>query len=255
VRTNTLFVQDVPTRLEEVRRLVTKIDVPVPQVMIEARIVEANDDFSRNLGARVGINDYGNHKVFGQNGLRAGIGGGLEQTVARSGQSSGPGPTGSSPSFISTSTQQTSLNNATNVNLPAQSINGGQPGALSLVLFNSLATQFLNMEISALEADNKGKIISSPRVVTADKIEALIEQGTELPYAQATSSGATSISFRKANLSLKVKPQITPDGNIIMDLDINKDSVGQTTAAGFAIDTKHVKTSVLVENGGTVVIG
>jgi type IV pilus assembly protein PilQ len=255
VRTNTLFVQDVPTRLEEVRRLVTKIDVPVPQVIIEARIVEANDDFSRNLGARVGINDYGNHKVFGQNGLRAGIGGGLEQTVARSGQSSGPGPTGTSPSFISTSTQQTSLNNATNVNLPAQSINGAQPGALSLVLFNSIATQFLNMEISALDADNKGKIISSPRVVTADKVEALIEQGTELPYAQATSSGATSISFRKANLSLKVKPQITPDGNIIMDLDINKDSVGQTTAAGFAIDTKHVKTSVLVENGGTVVIG
>jgi type IV pilus assembly protein PilQ len=250
IRTNTLFVQDTPSRLEEVRRLIAKVDIPVPQVMIEARIVEANDDFSRNLGAKVGYNDAGNHKVFGQNGLRAGVGAGLNGTVAQSGQTINSGS-----NLVSIAPQQTGLDNATNVNLPAASLGGAAPGALSLVLFNSIATQFLNLEISALEADNKGKIISSPRVVTADKIEALIEQGTELPYAQATSSGATSISFRKANLSLKVKPQITPDGNIIMDLDINKDSVGQTTTAGFAIDTKHVKTSVLVENGGTVVIG
>jgi type IV pilus assembly protein PilQ len=241
LRTNVLFVQDTPTRLEEVRKLIAKIDIPVPQVMIEARIVEANDDFSRNLGARVGYNEAGNHKVLGQNGLRSTVGAGLGSTGYQTGQISTP-----IPNFFT---------DATNVNLPAASINGQQPGALSLVLFNSLATQFLNLEISALEADNKGKIISSPRVVTADKVEALIEQGTELPYAQATSSGATSITFRKANLSLKVKPQITPDGNIIMDLDVNKDSVGQTTTAGFAIDTKHVKTSVLVENGGTVVIG
>ena len=91
--------------------------------------------------------------------------------------------------------------------------------------------------------------------MTADQVEATIEQGTELPYQQATSSGATSVSFRKANLSLKVKPQITPEGNIIMDVQVNKDSVGQVTIAGFAIDTKNVKTQVLVENGGTVVIG
>jgi type IV pilus assembly protein PilQ len=109
--------------------------------------------------------------------------------------------------------------------------------------------------LSALEQDGKGKVVSSPRVLTADNVEALIEQGTELPYQQATSSGATSISFRKANLSLKVKPQITPDGNIIMALDVNKDSVGSVTTAGYAINTKHVKTEVLVENGGTVVIG
>jgi type IV pilus assembly protein PilQ len=143
----------------------------------------------------------------------------------------------------------------TNVNLPAAGIGGAQPGALSLVLFNSLATQFLNLELTALEADDKGKVVSAPRVVTADKTEAIIEQGTEIPYQQATSSGATSVAFKNANLSLKVKPQITPDGNIIMDLDINNDSVGANTTAGPAIDTKHVKTSVLVENGGTVVIG
>ena len=146
--------------------------------------------------------------------------------------------------------------NSTNVNLPATPTpTGAQAGQFSLVLFNSAATKFLNLEIQALESDGKGKIISSPRVVTANQVEALIEQGTELPYQQATSSGATSIAFRKATLSLRVKPQITPDGNVIMEVDINKDAVGVQTTAGFAIDTKHVKTSVLVENGGTVVIG
>ena len=113
----------------------------------------------------------------------------------------------------------------------------------------------LNLEISALEAEGKGKVVSSPRVVTADQIKALIEQGTELPYQVASSSGATSIAFRKANLKLEVLPQITPEGNIILTLDVTKDTVGQSTPAGFAIDTKHVQTQVLVENGGTVVIG
>ena len=113
----------------------------------------------------------------------------------------------------------------------------------------------MNLEISALENDGKGKLVSSPRIVTADQTKALIEQGTEFPYQQATSSGATSVAFRKANLKLEVTPQITPEGNIILDLDINKDSRGETTSAGIAIDTKHIKTQVLVENGGTVVIG
>jgi len=119
----------------------------------------------------------------------------------------------------------------------------------------SLPVRSLNLEISALEADGKGKVVSSPRVVTADQVKALIEQGTELPYQVATSSGATSIAFRKANLKLEVTPQITPEGNVILDLDVSKDTVGQATAAGFAINTKHIKTQVLVENGGTVVIG
>ena len=142
-----------------------------------------------------------------------------------------------------------------NVNLPATGLNGFNAGAISAVLFNRNFTRFISLELTALEADGKGKIISSPRVLTGDKVEALIEQGTQLPYQSATSSGATSVSFIKANLSLKVKPQITPDGNIIMTLDINNDSVGQVTASGIAINTKHVKTEVLVENGGTVVIG
>jgi type IV pilus assembly protein PilQ len=113
----------------------------------------------------------------------------------------------------------------------------------------------LNLELSALEAEGKGKIVSSPRVITADQVKALIEQGTELPYQAATSSGATNVQFRKANLKLEVVPQITPEGNVILDVDVNKDSPGRETSAGFAIDTKHIKTQVLVENGGTVVIG
>jgi type IV pilus assembly protein PilQ len=141
------------------------------------------------------------------------------------------------------------------VNLPAAGAGGFAASQFSLILFNSAFTRFLNLELSALEADGKGKIISSPRVLTANNIEALIEQGTEIPYQQATSSGATSVAFRKASLSLKVKPQITPDGNIVMALDVSKDAVGQVLGTGVTIDTKHVKTEVLVENGGTVVIG
>ena len=141
------------------------------------------------------------------------------------------------------------------VNLPALGQGGYSPATFALSIFSSAANRFLNLEISALEADGKGKVVSSPRVVTADQIKALIEQGTELPYQVATSSGATSIAFRKANLKLEVTPQITPEGNIILALDVNKDTVGQSTAAGFAINTKHIQTQVLVENGGTVVIG
>jgi type IV pilus assembly protein PilQ len=140
-------------------------------------------------------------------------------------------------------------------NLPANGLNGFNAGQLSFILFNESITRMLSLELSALEADGKGKIISSPRVLTADQTEALIEQGTEIPYQQASSSGATAVSFRKATLALKVKPQITPDGNVIMTLDVNKDSPGATTPAGVQINTKHVKTEVLVENGGTVVIG
>ena len=128
-------------------------------------------------------------------------------------------------------------------------------GKTTELIFSSAANRFLNLELSALEADGKGKVVSSPRVVTADQYPATIEQGTELPYQVASASGATSIAFRKANLKLDVTPQITPEGNIILLLDINKDTVGQSTAAGFAINTKHIKTQVLVENGGTVVIG
>jgi type IV pilus assembly protein PilQ len=245
-RTNTVFVQDVPTRLEEVRKLITQIDVPVRQVMIEARIVEASDTFSKNLGAKLGYNTAkpGGERLLGPS-ARYNVGG----TLASTGQLT------SSAGGTQLVTGSPDITQVQNVSLPATGVGGFNPGVISTILFNKNFTQFITMELTALEADGKGKIISSPRVLTGDKVEALIEQGTELPYQSATSSGATSVSFRKANLSLKVKPQITPDGNIIMTLDINKDSVGQVTAAGFAIDTKHVKTEVLVENGGTVVIG
>jgi type IV pilus assembly protein PilQ len=241
-RTNTLFVQDTPSRLEEVRRLIAKIDIAVRQVMIEARIVEANDSFSRNLGVRLGLHDAqaSGHRILGQNSPRFTAGAGLADTGFHTGQIA------TVPDFFA---------NATNVNLPAAGLNAFNAGQFSFILFNSAATRFLNLELTALEADGKGKIIASPRVLTADQVEAVIEQGTEIPYQQATSSGATAVSFRKANLALKVKPQITPDGNVIMTLDVNKDQPGATTPAGVAINTKHVKTEVLVENGGTVVIG
>ena len=241
VRTNTVFVQDTPSRLEEVRKLLKQIDVPVRQVMIESRIVEANDTFSRNIGARLGFND-----TTGQ-GFRLGNGGGTNALIG-----------GSTNATAFTSGQTTTagtFNDALFVNLPATGLSGANPGVFSFLLFNDKSTKFLNLELSALQADGKGKIISSPRVITADKVEATIEQGTEIPYQQATSSGATSVSFRKATLSLKVKPQITPDDNVIMNLKVNKDSVGTNTLSGPSIDTKQVATEVLVENGGTVVIG
>jgi type IV pilus assembly protein PilQ len=241
-RTNTLFVQDTPSRLEDVRRLIAKIDIAVRQVMIEARIVEASDTFSRNLGSRLGLHDRqaSGHRILGQNSPRAIAGPSMFDVGFHTGQ------VADTPTFIG---------DATNVNLPAVGLNNFQAGQIALSLFNSSATRFLNLELTALEADGKGKIIASPRVLTADQVEAVIEQGVEIPYQTATSSGATALSFRKAVLSLKVKPQITPEGNVIMTLDVNKDNLGQLVPGGVAINTKHVKTEVLVENGGTVVLG
>ena len=252
-RTNQLFVQDTPSRLEDVRKLIAKIDVPVRQVMIEARIVEASDNFSRNLGARLGFDER----------MKAGATGyqipGLNQNNRFAIGTGTAGGALESTQLASVPTAQQTVGAAVSggqfVNMPAAGAGGFNAGAISLILFNAGLTKFINLEISASEADQKLKTISSPRVLTADQVEAIVEQGIEIPYQQATSSGATSVSFRKANLSLKVKPQITPDGNVIMTLDVNKDIPGAVTAAGVQISTKHVKTEVLVENGGTVVIG
>ncbi|RYH58763.1 MAG: type IV pilus secretin PilQ, partial [Alcaligenaceae bacterium] len=141
------------------------------------------------------------------------------------------------------------------VNLPAQAQGGFDPASFAISIFNSAANRFLNLEISAMEADGKGKIVSSPRVVTADQTKASIEQGTEFPYPVTAPNGGTVIAFKKAVLKLEVQPQITPEGNIILDLDVNKDSPGEILLNVRAINTKHIKTQVLVENGGTVVIG
>ena len=237
-RSNILFVKDAPSRLDDVRDMIAKVDVPVRQVMIEARIVEAGDSFAKNLGVRFGYHDQ---TPSGKNKVNVAGGGSLTDTGFHTGQ-------------IATNPPWTE---SLSVNMPAKP-RAGTPGVLSMILFGSSKTNFLNAEISALEADGKGKVVSSPRVMTANQVEALIEQGVEIPYQQATSAGATSVSFRKANLSLKVKPQITPDGRVTMTLDVNKDTPNEslnTGGNGVAIDTKHVKTEVLVENGGTVVIG
>ena len=241
-RTNQLFVTDIPSKLEQVQQLISKLDIPVRQVLIEARIVEASDTFGKSLGVKLGGADLraqqsgdGGYALGGGN--RVAFGSTYADVVATSGAG---GVVGLTNNFV---------------NLPAVGQGGYNPATFALSIFSSAANRFLNLEISALEADGKGKVVSSPRVVTADQIKALIEQGTELPYQVASSSGATAIAFRKANLKLEVTPQITPEGNIILSLDVNKDTVGQSTAAGFAINTKHIQTQVLVENGGTVVIG
>jgi type IV pilus assembly protein PilQ len=238
-RTNQLFINDIPSKLEEIQQMITKIDVAARQVMIEARIVEAEDSFGRTLGVRLGASNA--TSVGGAGKLNLGVSGNYSGVVAQTGQP--------------LSGSSASVPNSYFVNLPGSNLNGYNPATVGISLFTSSVNHALNLELSALEADGRGKIVSSPRVITADQIKALIEQGTELPYQVATSSGATSIAFRKANLKLEVTPQITPEGSIILDVDVNKDSVGQVTTAGYAIDTKHVKTQVLVENGGTVVIG
>ena len=231
-RTNQLFVTDTAAKLAQVQELLSKLDVAVRQVLIEARIVEASDTFGRSLGVKLGGTGAWQSSSSGK-----GISFGSNYANAESGAAGNA----TSGSFV---------------NFPGSNLGTGfDTGTFAVSIFNSITSRLLTLELSALEADGKGKIVSSPRIVTADQTKALIEQGTEFPYQQATSSGATSIAFRKANLKLEVTPQITPEGNIILDLDINKDSRGETTQAGIAINTKHIRTQVLVENGGTVVIG
>jgi type IV pilus assembly protein PilQ len=215
-RTNQLFITDVPARLTQVSAMIARMDVPLRQVMIEARIVQANDSFGQSLGVRLG------------RAARAGVSAQTTQPVGVEGAW---------------------------VNLPAPPLNGVVPAGMAVSIFQPGQNQLLNLELSALEADGQGKVVSSPRVVTADQTKAVIEQGTELPYQTAAGMGMTTIAFRKANLRLEVTPQITPEGSIVLDLDVHKDSVGQNTPAGFAIDNRHVNTQVRVDNGGTVMIG
>lgn len=234
-RSNKIFVTDVPGRLDDLRRLIGEIDIAPRQVLIEARIVEASKDFSRDLGVRLGYGDAKDRHV-GKGG-RLGFG---------------------SSEFVNSTTTPGTVDFRRNIGESATSGNGFLPsgfGALNLTLFNSGLTRFLNLELRALEADGRGRIISSPRVMTANQVEATIEQGTEIAYRKETSSGATSVEFKKAVLSLKVRPQITPDGRLQLRVEVNKDSPIFRTGEEPAIDTKNVKTEVLVENGGTVVIG
>jgi type IV pilus assembly protein PilQ len=247
-RTNQLFVSDIPSKLEEIQGMIAKIDVAVRQVLIEARIVEADDKFGRALGVKLGGSDF--------RGLQGGVPGwnvgGNNYTTVGGNYNAVGGQT------LQLKKDDFKYNDTQFINLPANvsTLGGGTAATFALSLFSATANRFLNLELSALEADGKGKIVSSPRVITADQIKAVIEQGEEIPYQVASSSGATSVQFKKASLKLEVTPQITPEGNVILNVDVAKDSRGEETRfAGPVINTKHVSTQVLVENGGTVVIG
>jgi type IV pilus assembly protein PilQ len=256
-RTNTIFVQDSGARLEEARRLIQQLDIPVRQVLIEARIVIADDKWGRSLGAR-----FGTQSAFNSNNYNFGVSGTALDTVSpltnnpvSRGSSSlvfnqGPPPFSTGVSGLGTipvGAQPEQLN----VNLPVV----GAAGQIALSILNLGSGNLVNVELSALEADNRGKVVSSPRVITADKRKAVISQGTEIPYLTAAASGATTISFKPAVLELSVTPRITPDDRIIMDLEVKKDSVGQIFANTPSIDTKKVSTQVLVDNGDTIVLG
>jgi type IV pilus assembly protein PilQ len=222
-RTNLLFVTDLSARLAQVAELIAEIDKPNRQVLIEARIVEGARGFSRDLGARlflrtVGAKADGNGAPADARGLSAGNGGLVHD-------------------------------------LSARALAGFDAANVGLTLFAAQATRLVTAELSALEAEGLGQIVSSPRVVTADRAKATVEQGTELPYQAKVRNGVSGVQFRRATLKLDVEPQITPNGRVILDLEIAKDSVGEATAAGPAIDTRRVRTRVEVEDGGTVSIG
>ena len=231
-RTNTLLINDTSDQLAEIRALVHRLDVPIRQVLIESRIVIATDDFNKDLGVRWGINR--NTTTGGTDGFAVS---GNEQGIVNLVNGDDLGL------------------ERFNVNLPATNAAGSLSLALARLPFGTL----LELELSAMQAEGQGEVISSPRVITANQHEAYIEQGVEIPYLEASSSGATSVSFRKAVLGLKVKPQITPDDRIVMDLQVNRDTVGEIFGAGNlqvpSIDTRELSTQVLVDNGETIVLG
>jgi type IV pilus assembly protein PilQ len=248
-RTNTLLLQDTADRLADVRRLVATLDIPVRQVLIESRIVIVNNDFARDLGARFG---FTNVQKSGNNGLVTTTGNALgTDQILTSGLTN---RVGTGTPFPVTLPSGNTASNRYNVNLPVSN----PAGSFALgILGNNF---IVDLELSAAQAETQANIISSPRVITANQKEATIEQGVEIPYQQSASSGATTIQFKKAVLSLKVKPQITPDNRIILDLDVHKDSVGTVivTSSGVnvpSIDTRSITTQVLVNDGQTVVLG
>ena len=248
-RTNTLLLQDTADRLADIRRLVATLDIPVRQVLIEARIVVVNDDFKRDLGARVG---YTTAQSNG-NGIWTTSGSAAATDTAISSALANRAANGTSfPVQVPTGT--TGAPQRYNVNLPVPT----PAGSFALGILGS--NYIVDLELSAAQAETRAEVISSPRVITANQKEATIEQGTEIPYQQSASSGATTVSFKKAVLSLKVTPQITPDNRIILDLDVKKDTIGTITVASGgvnvpSIDTREIMTQVLVNDGQTVVLG
>lgn len=258
-RTNTLLLQDTSERLADIRRLVSTLDIPVKQVMIEARIVIVSDDYSRDLGVRFGAN-----AAFTQGGSDGlGFLGGPLGSDDDDGVTISPFPAIGNPAR---GTPATSTGQVGGVQLPGRAADrylvnlpaANPAGRLALTLLDS--DYLVDLELSAAQAEGRGEIISSPRLITANQREATIEQGVEIPYQESSSSGATTTQFKKAVLSLKVTPQITPDNRVILDLTVSKDSVGQLVASatgGFvpSIDTREIVTQVLVNDGQTVVLG
>lgn len=267
-RTNQVFIFDVPTKLDMIGSLLKQIDRPVRQVLIEARIVEADTNFSKSLGVRIGTHDhqglnYG-HKTLGNSGLRFGLGGSTKDSYAHLTDRVPRLDTAPAAIITDVDTITGEITYTREVPTPVQAdsqlVNLGvtnPAGQIALTLMNSAKTQLLTLELSALEADGKGKTISSPRIMTMDQMEATIQQGVRIPYLVSSASGATSIAWQDANLSLKVKPHITPDGRVMMKLKITKNALGPQISQllGYTIKTKEVDSDVLVDNGGTVVIG
>jgi type IV pilus assembly protein PilQ len=265
-RTNTVFVQDIPKYLEQVQAIINKTDVPVRQVMIESRLVLADERFAKALGARFGVQKQ---QITGDN--RLGVSGKIGNTITTRTPPIVDPTTGNVTPGTETSTGQTGSGNlATTFSGgflgPGTSPNGIQDlmsnlpvanafGNIAFSLFRLPAGLLLNLELSALESDSRGKIVSSPRVTTANQQKAKIAQGTQIPYQRSTSSGATSVDFKEAVLSLEVTPQITPDDKIIMDLEVKKDKVGTIFNGVPSIDTQSINTQVLVANGETAVLG
>jgi len=249
-RTNTLLVQDTAERLQDIRRLVTTLDVPIKQVLIESRIVVVNDDFSRDLGIRLGVSGYGDDPASGEFIAGTGTGVGANNMVSTWTDNMLDGDPLTDGQF-----EYPQLTDRYNVNVPI----ADAAGRFALAILDG--DFLIDLELTALEAEGRGEIVSTPRVITANQKEAIIEQGVEIPYQQSASSGATTIQFKKAVLSLTVTPQITPDNNIIMDLRVHKDNVGDIVSTGGlggtvpSIDTRSVETQVLVADGQTVVLG
>jgi len=247
-RTNTLLVQDTAARLQDIRRLVRTLDIPVRQVLIESRIVVVNDDFSRELGVRFG---YSGVTDFSGNGMVSVTGTGEgSNTIVGSALDNLVDPANGTPFPVS----MPSIADRYNVNLPIEN----PAGRFALAVLDK--DYIVDLELTALQTEGRGEIVSTPRIITANQKEARIEQGVEIPFQESASSGATTTQFKKAVLSLTVTPQITPDDKIIMDLRVNKDSVGELTPSAQgglvpSIDTRSVETQVLVADGQTVVLG
>lgn len=246
-RTNTLILNDTETVINDVRRILTKLDIPIRQVLISSRIVIATDNFSKELGARFGVSSINGNGANGVNTLSGNING---TSDVNSQAINNINSTGDAFPVSHPLNSNGGRLDRLGVNLPVIGPNVGSI-AYSILKGGSL----VDLEISALQSENKGEVISSPRVVTADRFEAFIEQGVELPFRTASSSGATTTEFKKAVLSINVTPQITPDDRIIMDLTVKKDSVGEIFGGVPSIDTREVQTQVLVNNGDTIVLG